>query len=237
VRADPHYSKDKPRRDPPGVVNVRVAELRKPGRPGGAYHDLAAWLAASPDHVYCGRRVQHVPATYDSPFRNDVPRVTRMTQDMAVSAFEQRFRAKLATDPELVTRLVGLQGKTLGCWCKPKACHCDVVLKLSDEYSNPAGMVEDGEGSEVGDGVAGGAEAAGGAGDEEGWDGMWGEEDYGEYGGDFAVGGAAAPPGNRGGAGSAGRGRGHRKRIDGKESVYSAKHVRRKVGAASAKVA
>ena len=184
------------------------------------FGDLAAWLAASPYHVYCGRRVQHVAATYDSPFRNDVPGVTRMTQDMAVSAFEQRFRAKLAADPELVTRLIGLQGKTLGCWCKPKACHCDVVLKLSDEYSNLAGVVEDGEA----------ASATKNKEQEEGWGDVWAEEDYAGDGGDFAGGGAAAPRGNRGGAGHAGRGRGHRKRIDGKESVYSAKHVRRKTG-------
>jgi len=219
-------------RDPPGVINVRVTELRNPRRPGGAYHDLSAWLAASPDHVYCGRRVQHVPTTFDSLFRNDVPGVTRMTQDMAVLAFEQRFREKLANDPELVTQLVGLQGKTLGCWCKPNACHCDGVLKLSDEYSSLIAM---GGGGGVGertdqahDACAKGKgvedEQEGGGAD---WD---AEEEYMDYGGgDFAVGGTVAPRGNRGGAGNAGRGQGHRKRIDGKESVYSSKHVRGKI--------
>jgi hypothetical protein len=164
--------------------------------------------------------VQHVPATFDSLFRNDVPGVTRMTQDMAVSVFEQRFRGKLACDPELVARLVGLQGKTLGCWCKPKVCHCDIVLKLSDEY---VAMVEEDIGGQTYGGEDEQEEGGEGWGDEED-----DEENYTDYGGgDFAVGGAAAPRGNRGGAG---RGQAHRKRIDGKESVYSSKHVRRMIG-------
>lgn len=29
-----------------------------------------------------------------------------------------------------------LRGKTLGCWCKPKACHGNVLLKLVGEDYN-----------------------------------------------------------------------------------------------------
>lgn len=142
-----------PERDPPGVVNVRVAELRNPKRCGGkgrVYHDLAAWLAASPAHVYCGRRVHHVPATFDSVFRNDVPGVTRMMQEDAVSAFEQRFRGKLAQDPELVRATVGLLDKTLGCWCKPKSCHCDVLLKIAEDCAQMLASAKEEEAAKVG---------------------------------------------------------------------------------------
>lgn len=34
---------------------------------------------------------------------------------------------------DLMDRLHELEGKTLGCWCKPAACHGDVLLKLLDE--------------------------------------------------------------------------------------------------------
>ena len=135
-------------RDPPGVVNVRVAELRNPKRCGGkarAYHDLAA----SPDHVYCGRRVHHVPATFNSPFRNDVPGAMRMTQEGAVGAFEQRYREKLAKNPELVRATAGLLDKTLGCWCKPKPCHCDVLLKIAEDCAQMVVIADEAEDAEL----------------------------------------------------------------------------------------
>lgn len=28
--------------------------------------------------------------------------------------------------------IMGLRGKVLGCWCKPEACHGDVLAKLAD---------------------------------------------------------------------------------------------------------
>jgi hypothetical protein len=305
-----------PDRDPPGIINVRVAELRSVGRLGGGqrtYHDLGEWLAASSEHVYCGRRVQHVPATFNSPFRNDVPGVTEMPQAAAVAAFEQRFRGKLAADPELVKELVGLVGKTLGCWCKPKACHCDVLLMLVEEYSGMLAAAEGGRSAAEGCKVCGdaasqyvqmwydrpfpvgdycrnsymgtevvnvplctrcvatareldqvmweseeamirdmlspnpwphgsvdeGPQADTRGPQDEAGDEEWNADGYDD---DFAVAGAAhAPRGNRGaarggggggGAGSGGMGRGvasrDRRRVDGKESVYSAKHARKR---------
>jgi hypothetical protein len=190
-------------RDPAGVINVRVAELRNPGRCGGkarAYHDLAAWLAASTDHVYCGRRVHHVSASFDSIFSNDTPRGS------GLEVFEQRFREKLEGDPELVVQTAALVDKTLGCWCKPKDCHCDILWKLAEEC---AGMV-----------------ASGVVDKSDAWE---YDEDYEDMGDDFAVGGTAAPRGNRGAAGSGGG----RRRVDGKETRYSSKHVRRRVGSSS----
>lgn len=205
------------RRDPPGVINVRVAELRKPRRPGGPHHDLAAWLAASPMHVYCGRRVHHVPATFDSVFRNDTPRGSDLR------AFEERFRGKLANDPTLIEQTVGLLGKTLGCWCKPKECHCDILLKIAEEYSNicpPGGF-----------GAGGAAGDATGTADDDVWGIDCDEETWDEM-GDFMVSGpksgGAPPRNNRGAAGNARGGGGQRRRVDGKEPVYSARHVRRK---------
>ena len=43
--------------------------------------------------------------------------------------------------PDLIARLGELQGRTLGCWCKPAACHGDVLARLADAQglakSNP----------------------------------------------------------------------------------------------------
>ena len=44
------------------------------------------------------------------------------------------YEAYILDTPELVVALQELQGKVLGCWCKPHyACHGDVLLKLLDE--------------------------------------------------------------------------------------------------------
>jgi len=38
----------------------------------------------------------------------------------------------LPAHPELLADLQELRGKTLGCWCKPLACHGDVLVELLD---------------------------------------------------------------------------------------------------------
>lgn len=34
----------------------------------------------------------------------------------------------------LLNDLVELKGKTLGCYCKPKLCHGDILIKLIEKY-------------------------------------------------------------------------------------------------------
>ena len=34
----------------------------------------------------------------------------------------------------LLDDLHELKGKTLGCWCKPKSCHGDILAELVDKY-------------------------------------------------------------------------------------------------------
>ena len=36
--------------------------------------------------------------------------------------------------PDLWRRLPELEGKTLGCWCKPEPCHGDVLVQLFKEH-------------------------------------------------------------------------------------------------------
>jgi hypothetical protein len=42
----------------------------------------------------------------------------------------ERYAAWIVTQPTLVEALPELEGKILGCWCAPKACHGDVLLEL-----------------------------------------------------------------------------------------------------------
>ena len=47
----------------------------------------------------------------------------------------RKYKEWLLYDPEAedVRKLLPtLEGKTLGCWCKPKACHGDVLAEIVD---------------------------------------------------------------------------------------------------------
>ena len=44
----------------------------------------------------------------------------------------QRFEEYLLSNEELMGSLSELKGKTLGCWCKPKSCHGDILLRYAN---------------------------------------------------------------------------------------------------------
>lgn len=43
-----------------------------------------------------------------------------------------KYKAWILCQPELLSQLHELKGKVLGCYCKPKACHGDVLAELAD---------------------------------------------------------------------------------------------------------
>jgi hypothetical protein len=48
----------------------------------------------------------------------------------AVAKYEHEH---LPAHPELVAALPELRGKVLACWCSPKPCHGDVLVRLANE--------------------------------------------------------------------------------------------------------
>ena len=53
---------------------------------------------------------------------------------LCIEMYEQYMRQRLHQEPELYLELLKLDGKVLGCFCKPKPCHGDVLVKLIQEY-------------------------------------------------------------------------------------------------------
>ena len=43
--------------------------------------------------------------------------------------YRKYFYDRLRKDPVFRRKVLELKGKKLGCWCKPKACHGDVILE------------------------------------------------------------------------------------------------------------
>ena len=74
----------------------------------------------SPFDVYIGR-----PSPWGNPFI-----IGRDGDRKQVIA---RYRQWVLTQPQLLRMLPSLQGKILGCWCKPLACHGDVLVELANQ--------------------------------------------------------------------------------------------------------
>lgn len=69
--------------------------------------------------VYIGR-----PSIWGNPFK---------VEDLGRKDCINRYREWIMYSEEasdLRNQLPSLKGKTLGCWCKPKACHGDVLVEL-----------------------------------------------------------------------------------------------------------
>ncbi len=68
--------------------------------------------------VYIGR-----PSTWGNPYE--------IGKDGDRETVIRKYREYLLSNPTLVAQLPELEGKTLGCWCAPKACHGDVLVELA----------------------------------------------------------------------------------------------------------
>lgn len=53
----------------------------------------------------------------------------------SIDACLEKYKQYILDSPELMKELPSLEGKILGCWCKPKKCHGDVLIELvKNEY-------------------------------------------------------------------------------------------------------
>jgi hypothetical protein len=76
-----------------------------------------------PFDVYIGR-----PSKWGNPFV--------IGKDGTRDEVIRKYEAWLQTQPSLLVALPELRGKVLGCWCAPRACHGDVLARLT-ESQNP----------------------------------------------------------------------------------------------------
>ena len=74
-----------------------------------------------PFDIYIGR-----PSKWGNPFR--------IGKDGSREDVIQKYMDWILANSNLMAQLpLELKGKTLGCWCKPNACHGDVLAELADE--------------------------------------------------------------------------------------------------------
>jgi hypothetical protein len=82
-----------------------------------------------PQRVYIGRSIRrHKNQGWGNPYLLDTETKKRDGSREEVIA---KYRDYLLTRADLLTRIPELRGKTLCCWCKPEACHGDVLVELA----------------------------------------------------------------------------------------------------------
>lgn len=101
----------------PRVVNIRRDAMTiREAKAAGRY----VYIGRGQDSVW-GNPFTHVPTGTLAKFV--VP------YDQVLARYEEYVRAS----EMLMNRLGTLRGKVLGCFCKPKPCHGDVLVRLCEE--------------------------------------------------------------------------------------------------------
>lgn len=67
--------------------------------------------------IYIGR-----PSKWGNPFE--------VGKDGTRKEVIEKYKKYILSNKKLLNSLYELEGKTLGCWCKPKPCHGDVLVDL-----------------------------------------------------------------------------------------------------------
>lgn len=96
-----------------------------------------------PYDVYIGRAGKGQDGYFGNPiqFNEKCPECGRIHKDNStgreelVECYRYWFWRKIKNDPEFKRRIEELKGKTLGCFCKPKPCHGDIIAFYLEFYA------------------------------------------------------------------------------------------------------
>lgn len=81
-----------------------------------------------PGAVYIGRAIPRFRLA-GSPFANPF----KIDKDGTRAEVIEKYRQWIQAQPDLLARLPELRYKPLACWCRPLACHGDVLIELLEQ--------------------------------------------------------------------------------------------------------
>jgi len=92
--------------------------------------NVAGLPANAPGVVYCGRRTRI--GWPQSPLHNPFALVKDGTREQVIAKFRTYLMERIEDgDRKILDALdVLTEDSVLGCWCKPAACHCDVIAEV-----------------------------------------------------------------------------------------------------------
>ena len=77
--------------------------------------------------VYIGRAMKGIP---ENPlFKNPFKMNSESERDLVCEKYKQHLWRQIQSGVVTKEHLMELDGKDLVCWCAPKACHGDTILK------------------------------------------------------------------------------------------------------------
>lgn len=117
------------------VINVGVKNICP------QYLNLHQWILDKKSNVYIGRaRVVFIDGIRypleDSIWANPYKITETQPREKVLELYREFIEKKLNSEPMLIEKLKELDGKKLGCWCKPDCCHGDILVELITKYKN-----------------------------------------------------------------------------------------------------
>jgi len=82
-----------------------------------------------PYDVYIGRSGRGQSGYFGNPFK----RQPGSSAGSTLIKYKKYLYDRLNNDPQFKERIHLLKGKTLGCFCKPNACHGDIIKEYLDQ--------------------------------------------------------------------------------------------------------
>ena len=110
----------------PHCVSLKKASLTRRG-----YESFEDWNS-DPNHLYIGRDMSHhVAGALGSKWGN--PFKPKKSNKKSLKKCLERYEDYIRNNPDLFNAVLELEGKEIGCWCKPSPCHGDILIKLFKE--------------------------------------------------------------------------------------------------------
>lgn len=82
--------------------------------------------------VYIGRPGKGEIGLFGNPY----PLAKESERGSILEKYKKFFLARLEHDDEFKTEVLKLNGKTLGCFCKPRPCHGDIICEYLNGLNN-----------------------------------------------------------------------------------------------------
>lgn len=87
-------------------------------------------LYKEPYTVYIGRAGKGK----DGYFGNPIPLKSGEPRGSTIEKYKEYFNERILNDEIFKQRILSLRDETLGCFCKPNACHGDVIAEYVNNY-------------------------------------------------------------------------------------------------------
>jgi hypothetical protein len=91
------------------------------------------WMLDS-QYVYIGRPGHGLSSDFGNPFVLQ----DESEREKVLDQYREYLEKRIKEDADFRTKVKGLYKKTLVCFCKPKACHGDILAEMVEKIQNDA---------------------------------------------------------------------------------------------------